>query len=389
MRATLMLAVVVVLAGQATGWAEDVRKVTVKNVEGLDCDDAVRRALRQAIEQAGKVDVFSKTEVENFRLIKDTVVTRAVGKVKDYKVLSRQDGAAGTCVVTVEAAVSKDLLSATWAEVELLCKQLGRPKIMVFFAERIFDRGTTVGRHTGQLDTDSQFQVMIEQRLAEAGFDLVAKEQIDAIKTGKAAEAADKDDLAAMRAIAADFGAHMFITGKANTTGPQVTNVYGGVTLYNWETDVTLRGYWADTAKLLFASGTPDGLRRGGSRVAGRPGAKQALQNTGKRLADVCVEKLLETWTRQATGGGEIVVEIREVDFKHMLAITKAIATIKGIDEVRRDFFKAPIARLQVRSKMAAENLAVAITELTFDGFAVEIQELGLNTITCSVKTAD
>ncbi len=363
---------------------DDVVTIVVKQVEGLDCDDATRRALRRAIEQAGEVDIFSKSEVENFQLIRDTVISRAVGKITDYKVLSKQEGVGGTCVVTVEAKVSKKLLDATWGEVEILLKQLGRPKIMVFFAERIYDLATPEGRRKGILDTDSQFQVMIEQKLAEAGFDLVAKEQIDAIKKTKAAEASAKNDVAVMQAIAADYGAHMFIAGKANTTGPQVKTVYGGVTMYMWETDVTLRGYWAETAQLLFAAGTPDGWRRGGSRVDGRPGAKQALQNTAKNLANLCVAKLLETWTRQAVSGGQIVLEVHNVSFKQMMAIQKALKKLKDITDLNRDF-KKPLVKFRIKADISAEKLAEIVAEMSFEGFALEIEDQKFNTITCSV----
>ena len=375
---------VLVLAAHPGG--DDVVTIVVKQVEGLDCDDATRRALRRAIEQAGEVDVFSKSEVENFQLIRDTVISRAVGKITDYKVLSKQEGVGGTCVVTVEANVSKKLLDATWGEVEILLKQLGRPKIMVFFAERIYDLATPEGRRKGILDTDSQFQVMIEQKLAEAGFDLVAKEQIDAIKKTKAAEASAKNDVAIMQAIAADYGAHMFIAGKANTTGPQVKTVYGGVTMYMWETDVTLRGYWAETAQLLFAAGTPDGWRRGGSRVDGRPGAKQALQNTAKNLANLCVAKLLETWTRQAVSGGQIVLEVHNVSFKQMMAIQKALKKVKDITELNRDF-KKPLVKFRIKADISAEKLAEIVAEMSFEGFNLEIEDQKFNTITCSVDS--
>jgi len=364
--------------------ADNIRTVTVKNVEGLDCDDSVKRALRQAIEEAGKVDVFSKSETENFQLMKDTVLARAVGKVTDYKVLSKQEGVGGTCVVSLEAKVSKELLDATWGEVEILLQQMGRPKIMVFFAERIFDLKTPEGRRKGILDTDSQFQVMIEQKLADVGFELVAKEQVEAIKQTKAAEAAANDDVGVMQAIAADYGAHLFIAGKANTTGPQDKEAFGTM-LHMWETDVTLRAYWTETAGLLFAAGTPEGWRRGGSRVDGRPGAKQALQNTAKNMAELCVEKLLETWTRQAVGGGEIVLEVHNCEFKQALAVQKRLEKIEDVQEVRRDF-KKPLAKLRIKAKISAEKLVELVAEMEFEDFALEIEDQRLNTITCKIK---
>jgi hypothetical protein len=151
-----------------------------------------------------------------------------------------------------------------------------------------------------------------------------------------------------------------------------------------WESDVTLRGYWAETGQLLFAAGTPEGWRRGGSRVDGRPGAKQALQNTAKNLAELCVNKLLETWTRQAVSGGQIILEVRNCDFNQMLAVQKALAAVPDLSDVNRDF-KKPIAKFRMQAKIPADKLAEILAQIRFDGFALEIEDQKFNTITASI----
>src|SRR4029434_10590880 len=107
--------------------------------EGIDHDGAIKDAQRRAIEQGGKNEIFSKSQTKDFALEYDVVLSRATGIVKDCKVIRETPPANGIVTVEIEAQVSKKLIDATWGEVAILLKQLGRPKIMVVFTEVIHD----------------------------------------------------------------------------------------------------------------------------------------------------------------------------------------------------------------------------------------------------------
>src|SRR3989338_7274939 len=53
---------------------------------GTTKEDAIQDALRNAVEKATGVFVYSTTDVENFQLVKDKIVTASRGYVKDYKI---------------------------------------------------------------------------------------------------------------------------------------------------------------------------------------------------------------------------------------------------------------------------------------------------------------
>src|SRR5262245_1380648 len=57
--------------------------------EGMSEDEALKMALRAALERGGKQEIFSNSHVENFQLMHDTIITRAVGLVTDYQVISK------------------------------------------------------------------------------------------------------------------------------------------------------------------------------------------------------------------------------------------------------------------------------------------------------------
>ncbi|MBR5698453.1 MAG: LPP20 family lipoprotein [Prevotella sp.] len=74
-------------------------------------EEAIRNALRNAIEQAFGTFVSANTEVLNDDLIKDEIVTVSSGNIKSYRELSVSQLSSGLYDVTVQAVVSIDQLT--------------------------------------------------------------------------------------------------------------------------------------------------------------------------------------------------------------------------------------------------------------------------------------
>ena len=104
--------------------------------EGLNREDAQRRALRKAIEQVSGVELAAYTKVENFQLIRDTIYSRAAGVVSEFKVLKESPLPGGTFEIQIEAVVRPDAIARTWGEVQHVLDKIGRPKIMVWIVAR-------------------------------------------------------------------------------------------------------------------------------------------------------------------------------------------------------------------------------------------------------------
>ncbi len=360
---------------------DDVVTVKVRG-EGIDKDGAVKDALRKAIEAGGKNEIMSKSQTKDFALEYDVVLARASGLVKDYKILgeSTRDGVTS---VEIEAKVSKKLIDATWGEVTILLKQLGRPKIMVLFTEVIHDLERPEGTRE-VVQRSSVLGTAIERKLLKLGFKLVNPGQMKEIDRKKAEVAAAEDDTATLKQIATSYGAAVYIKGESRASGPQRTTA-AGVDLYMWESDVTIQGFWTETGDSIF-SNTMVGVR-GGSRVGGPPGASKALETTGMKLADASVYDLLEAWTRGTAGGvGDIIVEVHNVgSITQGIAIKKALEEIKGVEEVNRDGAKGTV-RFTVVTAMNAENFVEHVVELKFEDFKLEVEDQKMKTIICKIE---
>lgn len=375
---TLCFALAVPAAAHAD---DDIVIVKVKG-QGVSKDGALKDALRRAVEQGGQQEIASKSQTKDFALELDVVLSRSAGLVKDYKILG-ETSANGVVTIEIEAKVSKKLIDATWAEVAILLKQLGRPKIMVIFTEIIHDL-TREEPSREIVQRDSILGTAIERKLLQLGFKLVNPGQMKEIDRKKAEAAAMEDNTEALKAIATSYGAQVYIKGTSRASGPQVTTA-AGIELNMWESDVTIQGFWTETGDAIF-SNTMTGVR-GGSRVAGPIGGRQTLEKTGQKLADASVYDLLESWTRGTAGGvGDVIIDVSGVaDVKQSILIKKALEGIAGVEEVVKDGAKGQV-KYTVQSNMTAETLTEHLIELKFEGFTLDVEDQKSKTIVCKVK---
>lgn len=74
--------------------------------DGATKDEAIKNALRTAIEQAYGAFVSANTTILNDELVKDEIVTVSNGSIKEYKEIASAQIENGTCSVTLSATVS-------------------------------------------------------------------------------------------------------------------------------------------------------------------------------------------------------------------------------------------------------------------------------------------
>lgn len=129
---TILLSAVTGLKGYVpVAVAQDIFETEARGV-GLKRDDALRDALRNAIEQAVGVTLSSETRVENFMVISDAISTRTMGYIKTYNVV-REVPFPDRYEVTIKAAVTT---SALKADFNLLARALGGVRFMVTYDPR-------------------------------------------------------------------------------------------------------------------------------------------------------------------------------------------------------------------------------------------------------------
>jgi hypothetical protein len=346
--------------------ANDVVLVEAKG-EGITKEGAVKNALRNALEKGGKQEIFSNSKVENFQLMHDTIISRAQGIVKDYKILKEKKGVGGTVIIYIKAKVSKSVLAKSWGEVLNVLKQMGRPKILVSIIERI----------DGQEEEQSILETLIEKPLLKSGFELVAGKAAAAIRRKESADAAADDNVAKIQAIAKGFDAQIFITGTANANQAGIEILYGApVAFYNCDAQVKV--YYTDTARLMASEGLPNtrGGARGRKEFSPQAG-KMALSNSSQKLVDSLYAQIMERWATDISAGGELILEVEGMSLKKANDLKKLISKVKGVENINLTLTKG-LARYRIRAKMSGEQLGEKLSEGEFTKI-MEIHDLKLN----------
>lgn len=93
-------------------------------------DQALRDALRKAVEQGVGTFITSETRVQNFQLVSDRIYSKADGYVASYRVIS-ESREGDLYRVVVRARVKLDRIEDDLAAIGLLVEEQGRPRIMV------------------------------------------------------------------------------------------------------------------------------------------------------------------------------------------------------------------------------------------------------------------
>lgn len=345
---------------------EDV-EVTVTG-QGISEDAARQDALRKALEQGGRTEIASRSEVSNFELVRDTIYARADGIVTDYKILEQGNAVGGVKYCKIRAKVSKSAIASTWGEVQNVLDQVGRPGIAIYIKERI----------DGVIQDSSILESRLEKRLLDAGFNVYAGDQLHAIAGKESADAASEENVAKVQAIAKDFGAQIFITGTAQANAAGVRDLYGQATaMYNG--DGMIKMYYTDTAELLASESLANwrGGARGFHTISPQAG-KKALENAGEELVTRCYESVMRRWSTRISSGGEIRLEVEGLNIVDAIRLKKRIKAIDPdrIKSVNYAMTKG-IATFRIRAKMTAETFV----EYLVDGeFAAMIEVIDIKT---------
>jgi len=106
------------------------REVVAEGV-GDNFSQAVKNALKHAVEQAIGVDVATTTVVGNFEMLRDDIMTHAQGYVTDYDIVTEGTDARGAYVVKLRANVNAGRIRDHVEALDILMKLAGHPRVAV------------------------------------------------------------------------------------------------------------------------------------------------------------------------------------------------------------------------------------------------------------------
>ncbi len=289
----LILSLVLIFLFNGVGYAELSGETTIV-AEGIAAgstltsrDEALNRALRSMVERALLELIDPETKAQNSQVLEEKIYSKLKEYIKNFKVVSDNEGEGGIYRIKVEGLVDRKKLTEDIKAIVGLRRQTkSRPRVMVIFSELI----------DGLESTERVTQSEVERAFLEEGFSLVESAVTELIKAKDILLC--YEDPGKSAALGRGYGADVVLVGQATSELVATHKAYG-VSIFAYQAGVSAKAIRVDTAELLD-SGSISSLQRGTSRT---PAARRALADAGSNLAFIMMERIVEVWRSKEIKG--------------------------------------------------------------------------------------
>lgn len=326
-------------------------------------DDAIKDAIRQAVEQTTGMFIDSQTRVEMFETLEDSIYARSNAYVLDYRVLNEGYGSfENSYEVEVECTVAKGALEEKLSELDVftISTMIGNPRIMVVIEEENLLQGYHYYWWDWEALDMGTTEMTLQEILLDNEFPLVdaaqARRNIDrdmvmAALTGDAMAAAE---------IGLQYGAEYVITGKAVVKGSDITayGVTAGSGMRSYQATVNLKAYSTGSARMVASTSKSASA----AHTDDLTGGNEALRQATTQAADKIMGQILKAWAREAAQGQTIQVTVYNADSATLNSLMVWMQEqIRGIERINVRQHFGLTAKLEVQSDYDAAALAKEI----------------------------
>ena len=350
-----MLSMTFVFSAASSGLlAEEVMNVEVEGYGAIVQDDtarardeAIRGAYRNAIERAG-VEVEAITEVRDFEVFYDQIITESSGYVRDYEVIEEGRAEDGLYEVVISAEVVDKNLQEAGDERALknLIRMAGNPVIMVSFSE--IDREEQI--------TPQYLAGLINDELGEAGFQMVDPDQVVSIRKAET----DEDIVEDAVNVGERFDADIVLAGDVYITE---TGTYesGDVSFQGASVSITLRAVSVWSGEIIRTW-------QGDARETSTD-YSQAVRKSAEKAAEDIKDGLVWDLPRYAGAspdeGRTVRVEVEGLSsFSRASQLAGRKEQLREVETVDLRNFEAGKAQFDVQTVGRAQDLAVRMEEM-------------------------
>lgn len=360
---------------------EESRTVTAEGVavvqgDSLDIarDAAISDAQQRAVEQAIGILIDSQTQVENFQVISDNILSQTKGYIKRYNVVreAREDNLL-RIAITAEVALGK--LSDDLSAIGILLGQMHKPRTMILVAEQNIGQEWVAwwwgGVHGQQTEMNIIDNTLMD-KFVEKGFEMIDHEA--AAQDIKITPAYKVQDISAQQARTLGNQAHaeVVITGKG--LAKLYGNVGGG--LKSVQADLSLRAVRTDTGQVLATAMTHAAAVHISEIAAGN----DALKKAATEAADQLTTKILAQYSKEVGGTRSINITVSGLNKTQFVKFKDVLRNqVRGIKGLNERSFQNGVAKLSVDSKSSCQILSDELSLKDFGTFSVEVVSSSAN----------
>ncbi|HDR06141.1 MAG TPA: hypothetical protein ENN88_00750, partial [Candidatus Coatesbacteria bacterium] len=248
-------------------------------------DDAVKDALRNAVEQQTGMFLDSQTMIEMFETLEDSIYARATAYVVAYRIINEGYGSfENSYEVEVECTIARNMLASKLDELDVrtLTALVGNPRIMIVIEEE----NLLAGYHYYWYDTLDMgtTEMTLQEIFLAKDFPLVDAAQARRNIDRDMVKAALTGDPLAAAEIGLQYGAEYVLTGKAVVKGSDIVayGVTAGSGMKSYQATCNIKVYETDTATLVASTSKSDKT----AHTDDLAGGNEALRKAAKAAAD-------------------------------------------------------------------------------------------------------
>lgn len=298
--------------------------------------EALMAAKRDAVEKGIGTVLLSQTEIENFMMKRDMVITKTLGAVKKYDVLSKTKAPDGVHEIKIKAAISKSTMHEDLAAFHILLESMEKPRVMVVVKEN----------NIGNLEPANRAAetAIIDFLKSPYDFEVVDPSVVASIRSSEEKMASLGGNAESAAAIGTMYGAEVVIIGDAvSRVAENAPYNLGG--MKSVQADVTLRAINCTTGRII-ASGDAHGAKVHISpNTAGTMAIKAASKKASKNLLDA----VIEDWNKQINNGIPLIISIKGVaTFRMKNAAVQTLRSMPGVVSVHERGWNSTSKMLQV-----------------------------------------
>jgi hypothetical protein len=302
---------------------------------GTNKDEALMAAKRDAIEKGIGMVLLSQTEIQNFMVQRDMVVTKTIGAVKSYEVVSETRTPDNLFEEKIKAVLSRSAMREDLAAFKILIESMDKPRVMVIVNEN----------NVGNAEpTNQASETAIVQFLRDPyEFDVVDPQVVAQLKQQQKVSSVDADAAAAAK-IGVKYGAEVIITGSAVArTAEGLSQNLGG--MVSVQADVTLKAINCTTGRVIGSASAHAAKVHLSPNTAGTQAIAKASDTAVKSLLDVIIKE----WQNQLNNGTAITLNVKGVtSFRLKSAIVSTIGGIAGVGAVHERAWDAESSTLEI-----------------------------------------
>ena len=322
-------------------------------------DKAIDNAQRNAVEEKVGVMITSFSEVENFQVKVDQILSESKGFINTYRVLS--EGREGdTYKVTIEADVGMGKLKERMEAIALIMVRKSKPRLMLIFSDNA--------------QKDAIAEAAMARYFIAQGFTIVDAHLVKKSKDAEALKSLVNDRQEVAR-LARSHGAEVVILGKVEVTSRSFK--MGDIEVSSHEVTASGKVVNGDTGEIIA---TDSRSKKGEMKIT--------TEEVARDLARQMKDEIIERWSSELTNVATVKLIVSGLrTYRDLSRFKELLATsIKGYKQMHQRSYSHGEVELDMEIRGNTQGVADDLETISLNGRKIQIREITHNKIEAKLQ---